>query len=229
MFVISKSWYELLKDKLESDKFKKFSDWLNAEYNSKTIYPKPENVFNAINRVKFENVKVVVIGQDPYHQPNQAHGLSFSVEGDVAIPPSLKNIFKELQNELACYIPNNGNLTKWANQGVLMLNSVLTVEYNKPNSHKGKGWEDITSAIIDLLNNREKPVIFLLWGANAKALGAGIDKSKHYVLTASHPSPMSANQGGWFGNGCFIKTNEILLELGETPIDWQIENTNSLI
>lgn len=224
MFVISKSWYELLKDKLESEKFKTFSEWLNKEYNSKTIYPKPENVFNAINKVKYNDVKVVIIGQDPYHQPNQAHGLSFSVEGDVATPPSLKNIFKELNSELGCYVPNNGNLTKWANQGVLMLNSVLTVEYNKPNSHKGKGWEEITSAIINLLNKRETPVVFLLWGANAKALGKNIDTTKHYVLSASHPSPMSANQGGWFGNGCFKKTNEILSSLGKTPIDWQIEN-----
>ncbi len=224
MFVISKSWYELLKHKLESEKFKQFSEWLNKEYNSKTIYPKPENVFNAINKVKFDDVKVVIIGQDPYHQPKQAHGLSFSVEGDVVAPPSLKNIFKELNSELGCYIPNNGNLTKWANQGVLMLNSVLTVEYNKPNSHKGKGWEDVTSEIINLLSKRENPVVFLLWGANAKALGKNIDTTKHYVLSAAHPSPMSANQGGWFGNGCFAKTNEILNKLGKNPIDWQIEN-----
>ena len=226
MFVISKSWYNLLKPELESEKFKKFSEWLNGQYNTKTIYPKPENVFNAINRVKYDDVKVVIIGQDPYHQPNQAHGLSFSVEGDVAIPPSLINIYKELNSELNCYIPDNGNLTKWANQGVLMLNSVLTVEYNHPNSHKGLGWEQITGAIIDLLNKREDPVIFLLWGANAKALGKNIDTSKHFVLTASHPSPMSANQGGWFGNGCFKKTNEILVSLNKAPIDWQIENRN---
>lgn len=224
MFVISKSWFALLKNVLESENFKNLCAWLNNEYKTKTIYPKPENVFNAINKVKFEDVKVVIIGQDPYHQPNQAHGLSFSVEGNVAIPPSLQNIFKELKNELGCYIPNNGNLTKWAKQGVLMLNSVLTVEYNKPNSHKGKGWEKVTTEIINLLNKREKPVVFLLWGANAKAIGKNINTNKHYVLTASHPSPMSANQGGWFGNGCFKKTNEILVELNEKPIDWQIEN-----
>lgn len=224
MFVISKSWYELLKDKLESENFKNLCSWLNKEYKTKTIYPKPENVFNAINNVKFDDVKVVIIGQDPYHGPNQAHGLSFSVEGNVAIPPSLQNIFKEINAELGCYIPNNGNLTKWAKQGVLMLNSVLTVEAGKPNSHKGKGWEQITTAIIEMLNKREKPVVFLLWGANAKAIGKNINTSHHYVLTASHPSPMSANQGGWFGNGCFKKTNEILEKLGENPIDWQIEN-----
>lgn len=224
MFVISKSWYELLKDKLESENFKNLCSWLNKEYKTKTIYPKPENVFNAINNVKFDDVKVVIIGQDPYHGPNQAHGLSFSVEGNVAIPPSLQNIFKEINAELGCYIPNNGNLTKWAKQGVLMLNSVLTVEAGKPNSHKGKGWEQITTAIIEMLNKREKPIVFLLWGANAKAIGKNINTSHHYVLTASHPSPMSANQGGWFGNGCFKKTNEILESLGEKPIDWQIEN-----
>ena len=224
MFVISKSWYELLKDKLESEKFKNFSNWLNSEYNSKTIYPKPENVFNAINKVKYEDVQVVIIGQDPYHQPNQAHGLSFSVEGDVVQPPSLKNIFKELNDELGCYIPNHGNLTKWAKQGVLMLNSVLTVEQSKPNSHKGKGWEEITTAIIDLLNKRPDPVVFLLWGANAKAIGKNINTNFHYVLTASHPSPMSANQGGWFKNGSFKRTNEILEKLNKKPIDWQIEN-----
>ena len=225
MFKIAKSWYELLKPELESENFVKFQSWLNTEYNTKTIYPKPENVFNALNLVSYNKVKVVIVGQDPYHGPNQAHGLSFSVEGDVNIPPSLQNIFKELKKELDCYIPNNGNLTKWANQGVLMLNSVLTVEQGKPNSHKGLGWEKITSKIVKLLNERETPVIFLLWGANAKALLKNIDTSKHFVFTASHPSPMSANQGGWFDNGCFKKTNETLQQLGQCPIDWQIENT----
>lgn len=224
MFRIAKSWYELLKPELESEKFTKFSGWLNTEYNTKTIYPKPENVFNALNLVPFNKVKVVIVGQDPYHGPKQAHGLSFSVEGDVLIPPSLQNIFKELNQELGCYIPNNGNLTKWARQGVLMLNSVLTVEAGHPNSHKGLGWELITSKIVELLNNRKEPVIFLLWGANAKALLKNIDANRHYIFTASHPSPMSANQGGWFGNGCFKKTNETLQKLGLTPIDWQIEN-----
>lgn len=224
MFIISKSWFELLKPELTSEKFTKFSAWLNNEYKTTTIYPKPENVFAAINHVPYDKVKVVIVGQDPYHQPNQAHGLSFSVEGDVASPPSLQNIFKELKSELNCYIPNNGNLTKWAKQGVLMLNSVLTVQQGKPNSHKGLGWEQITTATISLLNKREDPVIFLLWGANAKAMLKNIDENKHIVFTASHPSPMSANQGGWFGNGCFKKTNEKLVELNKQPIDWQIEN-----
>lgn len=225
MFKIAKSWYELLKPELESESFLKFSKWLNTEYNTKTIYPKPENVFNALNLVPYNKVKVVIIGQDPYHGPNQAHGLSFSVEGNVAIPPSLQNIFKELNQELGCYIPNNGNLTKWANQGVLMLNSVLTVWAGHPNSHKGLGWELITTKIVKLLNERSEPVIFLLWGANAKAFQKYINTDVHYVFSASHPSPMSANQGGWFGNGCFKNTNLTLQKLGKTPIDWQIENT----
>lgn len=224
MFVITKNWYELLKDEFEKPYYKNLMQFLENEYKTKTIYPKPENVFNALNKVKFNQVKVVIIGQDPYHGVNQAHGLSFSVEKDVNIPPSLNNIFKELHNDVGTYIPNNGNLTKWANQGVLMLNAVLTVESGKPNSHKAKGWEEFTSKIIELLNERDKPVIFLLWGANAKAIGKKITNPQHFVLTASHPSPMSANQGGWFGCKHFSKVNKILSDLGEDPIDWQIEN-----
>lgn len=224
MFVIKKNWYEKLQDEFESEEYQNLEQWLNNEYAQKTIYPKPENVFNALNLVKFQDVKVVIIGQDPYHNTNQAHGLSFSVEKDIAIPPSLQNIFKELKADLGCYIPNNGNLTKWAKQGVLLLNSVLTVEQNKPNSHKGRGWERITTKIVNLLNDRDDPVIFLLWGGNAKALGKNINQNKHYVLTAVHPSPMSANQGGWFGCKHFSKCNEILKSLGKEPIDWQIEN-----
>lgn len=224
MFLITKNWYELLKNDFESENYKNLEKWLNYEYAHKTIYPAPENVFNALNLVKFNDVKVVIIGQDPYHNPKQAHGLSFSVEKDINTPPSLKNIYKELESDCDCYIPNNGNLTKWAKQGVLLLNSVLTVEENKPNSHKGKGWELITTKIVELLNAREDPVIFLLWGGNAKSIGKNIDTKKHYVLTAVHPSPMSANQGGWFGCKHFSKTNEILKNLNKEPIDWQIEN-----
>lgn len=224
MFLIKKNWFDLLKSEFETTQYKELESWLNHEYQIKIIYPKPENVFNALNLVKYNDVKVVIIGQDPYHNPNQAHGLSFSVENDVAIPPSLKNIYKELHDDMGCYIPNNGNLTKWAKQGVLLLNSVLTVEKNKPNSHKNKGWEQITGKVVELLNQRVDPVIFLLWGSNAKAIGKNIDRNKHYVLEAVHPSPMSANQGGWFGCHHFSKTNEILKKLNKTPIDWQIEN-----
>ena len=224
MFIIAKNWYELLKDEFDRDYYQNLIKFLEYEYKTKTIYPKPENVFNSLNKVKFDDVKVVIIGQDPYHGPNQAHGLSFSVEKDINTPPSLKNIYKEIQSDLGCYIPNHGNLTKWANQGVLMLNAVLTVEGGKPNSHKGKGWENFTGKIIELLNKREKPVIFLLWGGNAKAIGKKITNPNHYILSCSHPSPMSANQGGWFGNKHFSKTNDILTKLGEKTIDWQIEN-----
>ena len=224
MFIITKNWYNLLKEEFDSLEYKNLEIWLNGEYNSKTIYPKPENVFNALNLVKYDDVKVVIIGQDPYHNPKQAHGLSFSVEEDVNIPPSLQNIYKELKTDCNCYIPNNGNLTKWAKQGVLLLNSVLTVEQNKPNSHKGKGWEKITTKIVNLLNKREQPVIFLLWGSNAKNIGKNIDTNRHYVFTAVHPSPMSANQGGWFGCKHFSKTNEVLKNLNQKVIDWQIDN-----
>lgn len=223
MFPITKNWYNLLKDQLNSERFSEFLKWLNEEYNTATIYPKPENVFNALNLVPYNSVKVVIIGQDPYHGVNQAHGLSFSVEKDVDIPPSLRNIYKELHDDVGTYIPNNGNLTKWAKQGVLMLNSVLTVRAGNPNSHKGKGWEQITGRIISLLNERKDPVVFLLWGANARALCKNINPW-HLVLTASHPSPMSANQGGWFGCKHFSKTNEFLVSHGKSPIDWQIEN-----
>ena len=224
MFIIKKNWYDLLKEDFEQPYYKQLELWLKNEYNTKTIYPKPENVFNALNLVKYNDVKVVIICQDPYHNPKQAHGLSFSVEEDINIPPSLQNIFKELKSDLNCYIPNNGNLTKWAKQGVLLLNAVLTVQENMANSHKGKGWEKITSKIIKLLNDREEPVIFMLWGGSAKALGKNIDTNKHYVLTAVHPSPLSANQGGWFGCKHFSKANDILKKLNKEPIDWQIEN-----
>ena len=224
MFPITKNWYELLKPQFDSAEYLSFSKWLDGEYSKYTIYPKPENVFNALNLVKYNDVKVVIIGQDPYHGPNQAHGLSFSVEKDVKIPPSLQNIYKELHDDLGCYIPNNGNLTKWAKQGVLMLNSVLTVRAGMPNSHKGKGWEQITSQIVKLLNDRNDPVIFMLWGSNAKAFEKLIDSSKHYILKSAHPSPMSANQGGWFGCRHFSKANRFLAEHGKSEIDWQIEN-----
>lgn len=224
MFLIAKSWYELLKNDFESKEYQDFTKWLNLEYHNYTIYPEPKNVFNALNLVPYDKVKVVIIGQDPYHGPHQAHGLSFSVEGDVAIPPSLQNIFKELKNDVGCYIPNNGNLTSWAKQGVLLLNSVLTVRAGCPNSHKGKYWEKLTRHIVQLLNDREDPCVFLLWGGNAKAMAKYITNTRHLVLMSAHPSPMSANQGGWFGNHHFSKTNEFLISYGKTPINWQIEN-----
>lgn len=222
MFKITKNWYTLLQDVLNTNEFKNLQNFLNQEYSTKTIYPKPELVFNAINQVPYEKVKVVIIGQDPYHQPNQAHGLSFSVEKGVVFPPSLRNIFKELQNDVGISYPTSGNFLPWAQQGVLLLNAVLTVEQSKPNSHKGLGWELVTQEIIKKLNMRQDPVIFLLWGANANYFKKFITNSQHYILSASHPSPMSANQGGWFNNKCFSKTNDILISLNKTPINWQL-------
>ena len=223
-YSLEKSWSEKLSSRFNQEYKRELFSWLEKEYASKTVFPPKEKVFNALNFVSCDQVKVVIIGQDPYHNPRQAHGLSFSVEDDVNIPPSLQNIYKELESDLGCYIPNNGNLTKWAKQGVLLLNSVLTVEKNKPNSHKGKGWELITSKIVKVLSDRDDPVIFLLWGNNAKGFTKYIDTKKHYILSAVHPSPMSANQGGWFGCRHFSKTNEILNKLNKEQIDWQIEN-----
>ncbi len=223
MFPIRQSWFELLKDEFDKEYYKKLTRFLTMEYQSHVIYPKPENVFNALNCVPYNDVKVVIIGQDPYHQPNQANGLCFSVQPDVEIPRSLQNIYKELRDDCGCYIPDNGDLTKWAKQGVLLLNSVLTVRQGQANSHQGMGWEHIVGKVLELLNQRDDPVIFLLWGNNAKALAKNIDTSKHYILTAPHPSPLSASSG-FFGCKHFSKTNEILKQLGKTPIDWQIEN-----
>ncbi len=219
MFKITKNWYELLKPELTSQQFKNLQDFLTEEYNTRKIYPTPENVFNALNLVKYNDVKVVIIGQDPYHQPGQAHGLSFSVQNGIKLPPSLVNIYKEIENEIGKKSCTNGDLTAWAKQGVLLLNSVLTVRDSQPNSHKNMGWEQITSRVVELLSKREKPVVFLLWGANAIAIGKNIDRSKHLVLTCAHPSPLSA-YNGFFGCNHFVKANEFLIKNNETPIEW---------
>lgn len=219
MFPITKNWFELLKNELNSKEFKELQTFLNNEYATYKIYPEAKNVFNALNLVKYDDVKVVIIGQDPYHQPHQAHGLCFSVLEGTKLPPSLQNIFKEIEDETGKKPNTNGNLTSWAKQGVLLLNSILTVRESCPNSHKNKGWELITSKIIKLLSERKDPVIFLLWGANAIQLGKDIDRSRHYVLTCAHPSPLSA-YNGFFGCGHFNKTNEILRKLGKKEIEW---------
>lgn len=219
MFPIAQNWFNLLKSDFESQSFKKLQSFLNTEYATYKIYPEARNVFNALNLVKFNDVKVVIIGQDPYHEPNQAHGLCFSVEKGVDFPPSLKNIYKEIQAETGKPSVTHGNLTPWAQQGVLLLNAVLTVRKGAANSHRNMGWEQITQKIIELLNEREKPVIFLLWGANAQKIGQNINKNRHFVLTCAHPSPLSA-YNGFFGCGHFIKTNEILKQLNEKEIEW---------
>ncbi|MBR1925950.1 MAG: uracil-DNA glycosylase [Clostridia bacterium] len=223
MIKISKSWFEILKDEFNSDNYKNLEKFLGKEYNSYTIYPSAEHIFNAINFVPYNSVKVVIIGQDPYHEPNQAMGLSFSVPKSADIPPSLQNIYKELNSDLGCYIPKHGDLTSWARQGVLLLNSVLTVRRGQANSHKNKGWEQITSKIIEKLNEREQPIVFMLWGRNAQEIGANINKNKHLVLTAPHPSPLSA-YSGFFGCRHFSKANKFLEEHNIEPIDWQIKD-----
>ena len=222
MIYITKNWYDLLQAEFGKEYFKNLQNFLAEEYKTKIIYPEDKKIFNALNQTKFEDVRVVILGQDPYINEGQAHGMCFSVESG-ALPPSLKNIYKELHDELGCYIPKSGNLTKWAKQGVLLLNSVLTVEKGKSFSHKDKGWEIFTHEIIKKIAEKKTPVVFLLWGAGARNIVKDIDLSHHYVLTCAHPSPLSA-YNGFFGCGHFKKCNELLLESGQKPIDWQIED-----
>lgn len=220
MFKIKREWYELLKDEFEKPYFKNLSEFLEKEYAEKTIYPKPENVFNSLNYCSKENLKVVIIGQDPYHEPNQAHGLSFSVEQGVQYPPSLQNIFKELKRELNVTI-ETGNLSQWARQGVLLLNTVLTVEKGRANSHKGKGWENFTTRIICEINKIDRPIVFLLWGNSAQSFIKYLNNPKHLILKSAHPSPLSA-YNGFFGNNHFILANEFLRKNNVEEIDWNL-------
>lgn len=223
MVNIGNKWDDILKDELEKDYYKKIREFLKYEYSHYTVYPKMENIFSALKLCDYDDIKVVIIGQDPYHEEGQAHGLSFSVQPGIEIPPSLLNIYKELQSDLGCYIPNNGFLEKWAKQGVLLLNNVLTVRAHMANSHKDCGWETFTDRIIEELNKRETPVVFLMWGSCAKKKELLITNPIHKILKAPHPSPLSAYRG-FFGCKHFSTTNNILMENGELPIDWQIEN-----
>ncbi len=190
---------------------------------NKVIYPPSSLIFNALNTTPLNQVKVVIIGQDPYHGPNQAHGLSFSVQRGVALPPSLRNIFHELHTDLGVPIPRHGDLTHWAEQGVLLLNSVLTVEAGQPTSHQKQGWEDFTDHVIDVLNQQREHIVFILWGAYAQRKGQRIDPNKHLILKAAHPSPLAANRGGFFGCKVFSKSNNYLKQNGIEPIDWQLD------
>ncbi len=223
MISFGNAWDDILKEEFEQPYYLKLRQFLKNEYSTKIIYPSMYDIYNAFKYTDYNSVKVVILGQDPYHGEGEAHGLSFSVKPGIAIPPSLKNIYKELRDSLGCYIPNNGYLEKWANQGVLLLNTSLTVQKDMANSHRGIGWEIFTDKVIKLLNEREKPVIFMLWGNNAKSKLPYIDASKHKVLMSVHPSPLSASRG-FFGCGHFKYANEFLESIGETPIDWQIEN-----
>lgn len=223
MVNIGNDWDELLADEFEKDYYKKLRAFLADEYKNHIIHPDMYDIFNALKWTPYHDTKVVILGQDPYHEPNQAHGLAFSVKKGVKIPPSLVNIYKELHDELGCYIPNNGYLEKWAKQGVMLLNASLTVRDGAANSHRNKGWEQFTSRIIELLNEREEPVIFMLWGNNAKEKMSLITNPQHVIMTAAHPSPLSASRG-FFGCGHFKLANKILEREDRGAIDWQIEN-----
>lgn len=220
MFELTGSWQRLLKSEFEKEYFQTLLQFLKEEYENKHIYPPEEMVFRALNLTPYENVKVVILGQDPYHQKGQGCGLSFSVNKGVKVPPSLENIYKELQADLNITPASHGDLTAWAKQGVLLLNTALTVEDSKANSHKGKGWERFTDRIITLLNLKSQPVVFLLWGKNAQTKTTLLTSKRHCILTSSHPSPYSANYG-FFGSRPFSKTNEFLSSF-TTPIHWQL-------
>lgn len=223
MGAICNDWLEPLKPEFSKEYYKKLYYTIMDEYKKHLVFPPADDVFNAYSLTPLKDVKVVIIGQDPYHNVGQAHGLCFSVRPDVEIPPSLVNIYKELQDDLGCYIPNNGYLVKWAKQGVLLLNTVLTVRAHQANSHRGLGWEEFTDATIRVLNEQDRPIVFILWGSPAQKKKAMLNNPKHLILEAPHPSPLSAYRG-FFGSKPFSKTNEFLIQNQLEPIDWQIEN-----
>lgn len=216
---IEESWKQILSAEFEKDYFRQLTDFVRNEYRSTTVYPPGKLIFNAFNLCPFEQVKVVIIGQDPYHGPGQAHGLCFSVNDNVPFPPSLRNIFKEIQDDLGKPIPESGNLTRWAKQGVLLLNATLTVRAHQAGSHQRRGWEEFTDAAIRALAEQREHLVFILWGAYAQKKGAFIDRSRHLVLTSVHPSPLSAHNG-FFGNRHFSRANEYLQQHGQTSIEW---------
>lgn len=223
MAAIENDWLGPLSEEFKKPYYRELYTKIKKEYETHTIYPPTEDLFSAYAATPLSKVKVVIIGQDPYHEPGQAHGMCFSVRPGIETPPSLVNIYKELHDDLDLYIPNNGYLEKWANQGVLLLNTVLTVRAHAANSHKGLGWEQFTDATIKAVNELETPVVFLLWGSNARAKKALLNNPKHLVLEAPHPSPLSVYRG-FYGCKHFSKCNEFLEKNGQTPIDWQIEN-----
>lgn len=216
-------WNDVLKEEFNKEYYQNLGQFLIQEYKTKIIYPNMHDIFNALNYTDYNNVKVVILGQDPYHGPNQAHGLSFSVKPGIPAPPSLKNIYKELNSDLGCFIPNNGYLKKWADQGVLLLNTVLTVRGGEANSHKNKGWETFTDAIISKLNEREDPIVFILWGNNAISKKKLLSSTNHHIIQSVHPSPLSASRG-FLGSKPFSQTNAFLKSIDKKEIDWQIEN-----
>ncbi len=222
--IINNSWDLILKEEFESPYMQKLKDFLKNQRATHTVYPKKTEVFNAFKLTPFENVKVVILGQDPYHGANQAHGLSFSVNYGIKIPPSLANIYKELKTDINFTIPSHGNLTSWANQGVLLLNATLTVRAGEPGSHQKQGWEQFTDAVIKLISDKKENCVFLLWGNFAKSKINLIDLEKHLVLTAAHPSPLAG--GAFFGSKHFSKTNDYLKSKNISPINWSIPNAD---
>ncbi|MBP3602529.1 MAG: uracil-DNA glycosylase [Lachnospiraceae bacterium] len=224
MAMITNDWLDTIKTEFSKSYYKELYQFVLNEYNTHVVYPPSEDIFNAFHLTPLSEVKVLILGQDPYHNEHQAHGLCFSVLPDQPeIPPSLQNIYKELQEDLGCYIPNNGYLEKWAKQGVLMLNTVLTVRAHQANSHQGKGWEQFTNAIISAVNAQDRPIVYLLWGRPAQSKIPMLTNPKHLILKAPHPSPLSAYRG-FFGCKHFSQTNDFLQKNGIAPIDWQIEN-----
>ena len=223
MVHIGNSWDEKLKDEFEKEYYLKLREFLKAEYSSRVIYPDMHDIFNALKAVSYEDVKIVMLGQDPYHEPGQAHGMCFSVRPGVEIPPSLQNIYQELHEDLGCDMPDNGYLMKWARQGVFLLNTVLTVRAHAAGSHRGIGWEEFTDASIRALNEQDRPIVYLLWGRPAQQKMALLNNPKQLVLTAPHPSPLSAYRG-FFGCRHFSKANAFLKAQGLTPVDWQIDD-----
>ena len=223
MAAIAIDWLDAVGEEFKKDYYRDLYQFVKEEYSKHVIYPASEDIFNALHLTPLKDVKVVILGQDPYHNVNQAHGLCFSVKPEVDIPPSLVNIYKELHDDLGCYIPDNGYLVKWAKQGVLLLNTVLTVRAHQAASHQGKGWETFTDAIIHAVDQEDRPIVFILWGRPAQNKKKMLHNPKHLILEAPHPSPLSAYRG-FFGSKPFSKTNTFLQEHGLEPIDWQIEN-----
>ena len=222
MVHIGNSWDDLLKDEFSKDYYLKLRQFLIGEYKNHTVYPDMHDIFNALVNTPYEDVKVVILGQDPYHEPGQAHGMCFSVKPGVKTPPSLVNIYKELKDDLGIEPHSDGYLMKWAEQGVLLMNTCLTVREHQANSHRNKGWEILTDKIIELLNQREKPMVFILWGANAKSKIPLITGKQHLILTGAHPSPLSA-YNGFFGGRYFSRANEFLVSTGQEPVDWNLD------
>lgn len=223
MVNIGNDWDEVLSDLFQSENYKKIREFLKAEYSTHTIYPSMYDIFNAFKMTPYKSIKAVILGQDPYHEPNQAHGLCFSVKDGCVPPPSLINIFKEMKSDLGLEPPKSGNLTKWAERGVLLLNTTLTVRRGAANSHSRCGWTAFTDEVIKKISAREKPVVFILWGGNARAKKPLIDTERHFIVESAHPSPLSC-YNGFFGSKPFSKTNGFLERVGEEPIDWNLND-----